>query len=102
MVKILVDAGISDITTLAAAALHDTLEDTSTTFEELVSVFGVAVATVVQECSDDKKLPKVFNLIFNNFKKTFHKKKRMNAKKCKSKKHFTLATKQNSSRWLTN
>ena len=56
---ILVDAGISDITTLAAAALHDTLEDTQTTFEELVSVFGVAVATVVQECSDNKKLPKV-------------------------------------------
>jgi guanosine-3',5'-bis(diphosphate) 3'-pyrophosphohydrolase len=57
-VKILVDSGVSDGTTLAAAALHDTIEDTKTTFEELVSNFGVAVAKVVQECSDDKKLPK--------------------------------------------
>lgn len=62
------DSGISDITTLAAAALHDTLEDTQTTFEELVSVFGVAVATVVQECSDNKKLPKVNKLNFFKFK----------------------------------
>lgn len=59
VVKILVDAGVSDVTTLAAAALHDTIEDTQTTFEELVSVFGVAIATVVQECSDNKRLSKV-------------------------------------------
>lgn len=32
--------GISDIVVLQAAVLHDTIEDTETTFEELVEKFG--------------------------------------------------------------
>jgi guanosine-3',5'-bis(diphosphate) 3'-pyrophosphohydrolase len=53
-----VEGGISDTTLLAAAVLHDTLEDTETTFEELKERFGAAVAAVVLEVTDDKSLPK--------------------------------------------
>src|SRR6266852_6439617 len=53
-----VEAGLSDAKLLAAAVLHDTLEDTQTSFEELKERFGAAVATVVLEVTDDKTLPK--------------------------------------------
>lgn len=53
-----VEAGLHDARLLAAAVLHDTLEDTQTTFEELRERFGKAVATVVREVTDDKTLPK--------------------------------------------
>jgi guanosine-3',5'-bis(diphosphate) 3'-pyrophosphohydrolase len=53
-----VEAGVSDLTTLQAAILHDTIEDTETTYEELVDRFGAAVADVVMEVTDDKALPK--------------------------------------------
>lgn len=38
--------------------LHDTVEDTETTLEELEDKFGAAVARIVQEVTDDKSLPK--------------------------------------------
>lgn len=38
---------------LCAAILHDTLEDTKTTYEELEAKFGVLVASLVQELTDD-------------------------------------------------
>ncbi len=41
-----------------AAILHDTVEDTETTGDELVRLFGAAVAGVVLEVTDDKSLPK--------------------------------------------
>jgi guanosine-3',5'-bis(diphosphate) 3'-pyrophosphohydrolase len=53
-----VEGGVSDTTLLAAAVLHDTLEDTETTFEELKERLGAAVAAVVLEVTDDKSLPK--------------------------------------------
>ena len=53
-----VEAGVSDLTTLQAAILHDTIEDTETSYEELVGRFGAAVAGVVMEVTDDKTLPK--------------------------------------------
>jgi GTP diphosphokinase / guanosine-3',5'-bis(diphosphate) 3'-diphosphatase len=53
-----VEAGLQDSKLLAAAVLHDTLEDTQTTFEELRERFGRTVATVVREVTDDKTLPK--------------------------------------------
>ena len=53
-----VEAGINDRDTLCAALLHDTLEDTQTTVEELVEAFGRPVASVVEEVTDDKSLPK--------------------------------------------
>jgi GTP diphosphokinase / guanosine-3',5'-bis(diphosphate) 3'-diphosphatase len=49
---------VTDLKTLVAAALHDTIEDTETTCEELVERFGKAVADVVMEVTDDKTLPK--------------------------------------------
>lgn len=43
---------------IAAAWLHDTLEDTITEREELESLFGEDVASIVAEVTDDKSLPK--------------------------------------------
>jgi guanosine-3',5'-bis(diphosphate) 3'-pyrophosphohydrolase len=51
-------AGVRDQTTVVAAILHDTIEDTATTREELAARFGDAVANVVAEVTDDKSLPK--------------------------------------------
>jgi guanosine-3',5'-bis(diphosphate) 3'-pyrophosphohydrolase len=53
-----VEAGIRDGTTLVAAILHDTVEDTDTTPEELRERFGPVVAGIVAEVTDDKSLPK--------------------------------------------
>jgi GTP diphosphokinase / guanosine-3',5'-bis(diphosphate) 3'-diphosphatase len=53
-----VEAGINDGDTLCAALLHDTIEDTDTSVEELVEAFGGPVASLVQEVTDDKRLPK--------------------------------------------
>ena len=52
------EGGVTDPITLTAAVLHDTLEDTATTPEELAAAFGPAVRDVVQELTDDKRLPK--------------------------------------------
>ena len=46
-----------DTTIMLAAILHDTIEDTDTTYEELVEEFGPRVADVVKELTDDKSLP---------------------------------------------
>jgi guanosine-3',5'-bis(diphosphate) 3'-pyrophosphohydrolase len=50
--------GIDDEDVLVAAVLHDTLEDTATTPEELEAAFGPAVRRLVDEVTDDKSLPK--------------------------------------------
>lgn len=50
--------GVTDAATLCAALLHDTIEDTATTAEELVREFGAEVAAIVAEVTDDKALPK--------------------------------------------
>ncbi len=50
---------VYDVVPLVAAVLHDTVEDTDATYEELVSVFGQEIADVVMQVSDDKSLPKV-------------------------------------------
>lgn len=47
-----------DAELVAAGWLHDTLEDTETTFDELSQRFGLRVAGLVQECTDDMSLPK--------------------------------------------
>ncbi len=41
-----------------AGLLHDTIEDTETTAEEIAAQFGAEVAAVVLEVTDDKNLPK--------------------------------------------
>ncbi|MEE2674793.1 MAG: HD domain-containing protein [Myxococcota bacterium] len=50
--------GVSDLTILQAALLHDTVEDTETSLEELVDAFGSEVGRIVDEVSDDKSLEK--------------------------------------------
>jgi len=52
------EAGVTDASTLAAALLHDTIEDTDTTVQELQSAFGKEIASIVMEVTDDKSLPK--------------------------------------------
>ncbi len=49
---------VSDLPTLMAAVLHDTIEDTRTSKEDLVERFGAEVAGLVEEVSDDKSLQK--------------------------------------------
>ncbi len=52
------EGGISDPVILAAALLHDTLEDTETSYEELRGQFGDEIADVVVEVTDTKWLAK--------------------------------------------
>jgi guanosine-3',5'-bis(diphosphate) 3'-pyrophosphohydrolase len=52
------EAGVTDVTTILAAILHDTVEDTTTTRDELEARFGREVASVVMEVTDDKELAK--------------------------------------------
>lgn len=52
------EAGVRDTKVICAALLHDTVEDTETTPEELEEHFGRAVRDIVLEVTDDKNLPK--------------------------------------------
>jgi len=53
--QLLIDkGGITDTDTICAALLHDTIEDTETTAEELMEEFGTAISDIVQEVTDDK------------------------------------------------
>ena len=54
--KILIDCGESDIDLLLAAILHDTIEDTNTTADELLLKFGQKVANLVVEVTDKMDL----------------------------------------------
>lgn len=56
--ELLLVGKVTDPEVLAAGFLHDTLEDTETTREELESIFGRRVRMLVEEVSDDKSLPK--------------------------------------------
>jgi guanosine-3',5'-bis(diphosphate) 3'-pyrophosphohydrolase len=49
---------VTDLVVLQGAILHDTIEDTMTTGEELEALFGAEVRRVVEEVTDDKHLPK--------------------------------------------
>jgi guanosine-3',5'-bis(diphosphate) 3'-pyrophosphohydrolase len=53
------EGGVTDVEVLAAALLHDTIEDTDTTLDELRGQFGERIAAMVAEVTDDKDLPKV-------------------------------------------
>jgi (p)ppGpp synthase/HD superfamily hydrolase len=55
---ILATHGVTDMATLVAAVLHDTIEDTRTTPEELEQQFGPEVRAIVLEVTDDKRLPR--------------------------------------------
>lgn len=59
LVDVLANEGnVTNIETLCAAALHDTIEDTETTPEELKSIFGKKISEIVQELTDDNTQPK--------------------------------------------
>jgi (p)ppGpp synthase/HD superfamily hydrolase len=50
--------GVTELPTLQAAILHDTIEDTETTPQEIEDYFGQKVLLLVLEVTDDKSLPK--------------------------------------------
>jgi guanosine-3',5'-bis(diphosphate) 3'-pyrophosphohydrolase len=52
------EGGITDPEVLCAALLHDTIEDTETTADELRMHFGDAITDIVLEVTDDKALSK--------------------------------------------
>lgn len=52
------EGGVDDVATICAALLHDTVEDTDTSFEELEREFGAEIAGIVREVTDDKALDK--------------------------------------------
>lgn len=49
---------ISDYEILSAAILHDTVEDTDTTFDEIETWFGTKIRDIVEEVTDNKSLSK--------------------------------------------
>ena len=49
---------VTDVDVLRGAILHDTVEDTDTSPEELADRFGSRVAAIVAEVTDDTSLPK--------------------------------------------
>ena len=55
---LIAEGGVHDVRTIVAAILHDTIEDTQTTAEEIAQRFGRKVASIVQEVTDDKNLAK--------------------------------------------
>lgn len=55
---LLVDAKVTDQNVLMAAILHDTVEDTETTLEEIEENFGKTIRDIVGEVTDDKSKPK--------------------------------------------
>lgn len=52
------EGGIHDRDVICAALLHDTIEDTDTTADELQAAFGEKVTNIVLEVTDDKSLEK--------------------------------------------
>jgi GTP diphosphokinase / guanosine-3',5'-bis(diphosphate) 3'-diphosphatase len=52
------EGGIANKDVLCAAILHDTIEDTQTSEEELKKEFGNKITSIVLEVTDDKSLPK--------------------------------------------
>ena len=53
-----VECGVTDIDVLAAALLHDIIEDTKTSVEELQNRFGDEVTKIVLAVTEDKRLPR--------------------------------------------
>jgi len=56
--NLLISCNVADLNTLVAAILHDTIEDTDTTPEEIKGLFGNDILELVEEVTDDKSLPK--------------------------------------------
>ncbi|MCB0832942.1 MAG: bifunctional (p)ppGpp synthetase/guanosine-3',5'-bis(diphosphate) 3'-pyrophosphohydrolase [Bacteroidetes bacterium] len=50
--------GVRDMEIVLGALLHDTIEDTATTPEEIEEIFGRSIRNLVMEVTDDHRLPK--------------------------------------------
>ena len=50
------EAHVTDINLICSALLHDTVEDTQTTAEELAIEFGQDISKIVMEVTDDKTI----------------------------------------------
>lgn len=60
MAYILTNEGkVTDSNVIQAALLHDTVEDTDTSLEEISETFGQKIYNIVSEVTDDKSLPKL-------------------------------------------
>jgi len=53
VLQILSEIGVTDNDTLCASVLQDTIKDTKITYEDLYNKFGISIANIVSECSDD-------------------------------------------------
>ena len=58
VVNRLKNIGIANQNILSAAWLHDTIEKTDTTFEEIDGIFGNTISVLVLSLTKDKNLPK--------------------------------------------
>lgn len=54
--KLLIEYGETDLVLLSAALLHDTIEDTNATKDDILKLFGEDVLKVVLEVTDEKNL----------------------------------------------
>ena len=52
------EGGVTDVVVLSAAVLHDTIEDTNTTADEVTAIFGAKSTATVLDVTDDKSLDK--------------------------------------------
>jgi guanosine-3',5'-bis(diphosphate) 3'-pyrophosphohydrolase len=50
------EAGVTDAAVLCGALLHDTIEDTKTTADELRAEFGEEITAIVLDVTDDKSI----------------------------------------------
>jgi guanosine-3',5'-bis(diphosphate) 3'-pyrophosphohydrolase len=50
------EAHVTDINVICGALLHDTVEDTETTEDELIAGFGPDIASIVRDVTDDKSI----------------------------------------------
>ena len=48
--------GVDDEEILSAALLHDTIEDTDTTADEIGREFGATIRSIVEELTDDQEI----------------------------------------------
>lgn len=55
--ELLSEYGESEEDLLIAAILHDVIEDTDATAEEIVNLFGQNICNIILEVTDDKELP---------------------------------------------
>lgn len=59
VMNILVKHKVKSKKVLSGAILHDVIEDTDGSYQEIKEKFSKDIANIVLECSDNKKLPKV-------------------------------------------